>query len=39
MAMAATRQVVEELRTKGRFDTLAPAFAQADAQCLFADLA
>ena len=38
MAMATTRQVAEELRTKGRFDTLAPAFAQADAQRLFADL-
>jgi len=39
MAMATIRQVAEELRRTGRFDTLAPAFAQADAQRLFADLA
>jgi 2-methylisocitrate lyase-like PEP mutase family enzyme len=35
MAMATTRQVAEELRRTGRFDTLAPAITQADAQRLF----
>jgi 2-methylisocitrate lyase-like PEP mutase family enzyme len=35
MAMSMTRQVAEELRATGRFDTLAPAMAQADAQRLF----
>jgi 2-methylisocitrate lyase-like PEP mutase family enzyme len=39
MAMTTTRQVAEELRRAGKFDALAPAFAQADAQRLFADLA
>jgi 2-methylisocitrate lyase-like PEP mutase family enzyme len=36
MAMSVTRQIAEELRTSGRFDGLAPAMAQADAQRLFA---
>jgi len=35
MAMSMTRQVADELRATGRFDTLAPAMAQADAQRLF----
>jgi 2-methylisocitrate lyase-like PEP mutase family enzyme len=35
MAMSATRQVAEELRATGRFDKLAPAMVQADAQRLF----
>lgn len=35
MAMATTRQVAEELRRTGSFDTLAPAMTQADAQRLF----
>ena len=34
MAMSMTRQVADELRATGRFDTLAPAMAQADAQHL-----
>jgi 2-methylisocitrate lyase-like PEP mutase family enzyme len=38
MAMSMTRQVADELRATGRFDTLAPAMAQADAQHLFAGL-
>lgn len=38
MAMSMTRQVADELRATGRFDTLAPAMAQADAQRLFAGL-
>ncbi len=36
MAMATTRQIAEELRRTGRFDALAPAMTQADAQRLFA---
>jgi 2-methylisocitrate lyase-like PEP mutase family enzyme len=36
MAMSVTRQIAEELRSSGRFDGLAPAMAQADAQRLFA---
>src|SRR5712671_3583768 len=36
MAMSVTRQIAEELRTSGRFDGLAPAMVQADAQRLFA---
>ena len=36
MAMATTRQIAEELRKTGSFDTLAPAMTQADAQHLFA---
>ena len=35
MAMSMTRQVADELRATGRFDTLSPAMAQADAQRLF----
>ena len=35
MAMSMTRQVADELRATGRFDTLAPAMSQADAQRLF----
>jgi 2-methylisocitrate lyase-like PEP mutase family enzyme len=35
VAMAITRQVAEHLRKTGRFDTLAPAITQADAQRLF----
>ncbi len=35
MAMSATRQIAEELRTTGRFDKLSPAVAQADVQRLF----
>ena len=38
IAMSMTRQVADELRTMGRFDTLAPAMSQADAQRLFAGL-
>jgi 2-methylisocitrate lyase-like PEP mutase family enzyme len=38
MAMSMTRQIADELRATGRFDRLAPAMAQADAQRLFADL-
>jgi len=38
MAMSMTRQIADELRATGRFDQLAPALAQADAQRLFADL-
>ena len=38
IAMSMTRQVADELRTTGRFDTLAPAMSQADAQRLFAGL-
>jgi hypothetical protein len=33
--MSMTRQVADELRASGRFDKLAPAMAQADAQRLF----
>src|SRR5258708_6249375 len=36
MAMSLTRQIAEELRASGRFDGLAPAMVQADAQRLFA---
>jgi 2-methylisocitrate lyase-like PEP mutase family enzyme len=36
MAMSATRQVADDLRATGRFDKLAPAMSQADAQRLFA---
>ena len=38
MAMSMTRQVADELRATGRFDTLAPTMAQADAQRLFTRL-
>ena len=36
MAIATTRQIAEELRKTGSFDTLARAMTQADAQRLFA---
>jgi 2-methylisocitrate lyase-like PEP mutase family enzyme len=39
MAMSATRQIADELRATGRFDKLAPAIGQADAQRLFAGFA
>jgi hypothetical protein len=35
MAMSLTRQVANDLRATGRFDKLAPAMSQADAQRLF----
>jgi 2-methylisocitrate lyase-like PEP mutase family enzyme len=35
IAAAATRQIAEELRASGRFDSLAPALTQADLQRLF----
>jgi 2-methylisocitrate lyase-like PEP mutase family enzyme len=35
MAMSLTRQIADELRETGRFDELAPAMSQADAQRLF----
>ena len=38
MAVSLTRQVADDLRTTGRFDTLAPAMSQADAQRLFTGL-
>jgi 2-methylisocitrate lyase-like PEP mutase family enzyme len=38
MAMSMTRQSTDELRATGRFDTLAPAMSQADAQRLFTGL-
>ena len=38
MAMSMTRQVAEDLRATGRFDKLAPAMSQADAQRLFTGL-
>jgi 2-methylisocitrate lyase-like PEP mutase family enzyme len=38
MAMSMTRQITDELRATGRFDTLAPAVSQADAQRLFTGL-
>jgi 2-methylisocitrate lyase-like PEP mutase family enzyme len=38
MAMSVTRQIADELRATGRFDNLAPAMAQADAQRLFMGL-
>src|SRR5690242_18796023 len=38
MAMSVTRQIAEDVRATGRFDKLAPAMAQADAQRLFAEL-
>ena len=36
MAMTMTRQIAQELRATGRFDALAPAMTQAEAQQLFA---
>jgi len=36
--MSMTRQIADELRETGRFDKLAPAMAQADAQRLFTGL-
>lgn len=36
MAAATTRQIAQELKASGRFDALAPAMTQADAQHLFA---
>jgi 2-methylisocitrate lyase-like PEP mutase family enzyme len=38
MAMSVARQVAEDLRATGRFDKLAPAMSQADAQRLFTGL-
>jgi 2-methylisocitrate lyase-like PEP mutase family enzyme len=38
MALSLTRQVADDLRATGKFDTLAPAMAQADAQRLFTGL-
>ena len=38
MAMSMTRQITDELRATGRFDRLAPAMSQADAQRLFTGL-
>jgi 2-methylisocitrate lyase-like PEP mutase family enzyme len=38
MAMSMTRQIADELRATGRFDKLAPAMAQTDAQRLFTGL-
>ena len=38
MAMSMTRQVADDLRATGRFDKLAPAMSQADAQRLFTGL-
>src|SRR3984893_7286713 len=38
MAMSLTRQVANDLRATGRFDKLAPAMSQADAQRLFSRL-
>jgi 2-methylisocitrate lyase-like PEP mutase family enzyme len=38
MAMSMARQVADDLRATGKFDTLAPAMAQADAQRLFTGL-
>jgi 2-methylisocitrate lyase-like PEP mutase family enzyme len=38
MAMSMTRQIADELRATGRFDKLAPAMAQGDAQPLFTGL-
>ncbi|HKM72930.1 MAG TPA: isocitrate lyase/phosphoenolpyruvate mutase family protein [Stellaceae bacterium] len=35
MAMSLTRRIADELRTTGRFDALAPAMTQAEAQRLF----
>src|SRR5208282_6773981 len=35
MAMSLTRRIADELRTTGRFDTLAPTMTQAEAQRLF----
>ena len=35
MAVSLTRRIADELRTTGRFDTLAPAMTQAEAQRLF----
>jgi 2-methylisocitrate lyase-like PEP mutase family enzyme len=39
MAMSMTRQIADDLNSTGRFDQLAPAMAQADAQRLFIHLA
>src|SRR5271168_1889008 len=38
MSAATTRQIAEQLKATGRFDKLAPAMAQADAQRLFTEL-
>lgn len=38
MAMSMTRQITDALQATGRFDTLAPAMSQADAQRLFTGL-
>jgi hypothetical protein len=38
MAISMARQVADELRATGRFDKLAPAMAQADAQRVFTGL-
>src|ERR1700730_10475987 len=38
MAMSLTREVADDLRATGRFDKLAPAMSQADAQRLFSGL-
>jgi len=38
MAMSLTRRIAEELRTTGRFDTLAPAMTQAEAQRMFTSI-
>jgi hypothetical protein len=38
MVVSMTRQVADELLAAGRFDKLAPAMAQADAQRLFTGL-
>jgi 2-methylisocitrate lyase-like PEP mutase family enzyme len=38
MAMSMTRQVADDLQATGRFDKLAPAMSQADAQRLFTGL-
>jgi hypothetical protein len=38
MAMSVARQVAQDLRATGRFDKLAPAMSQADAQRLFTGL-
>lgn len=38
MAMTTTQEIARELRASGRFDKLAPAVAQADAQRLFTSL-
>jgi 2-methylisocitrate lyase-like PEP mutase family enzyme len=38
MAMSMTQQLANDLRETGRFDKLAPAMSQADAQRLFTGL-